>query len=332
MKVSRHITQLLMVIVLLFPSCSEDHDCEEGLVEVPNSIAPLDGADYAASIEECRTPRIQTFSFQAFLGGTFRGLQNTQIIVPPQSIVNENGEPIDGIATIELIEMYEPGEIIACQLSTNGLSTTLVPEPLLSEGIYYINITVPGTTITLLNAIEVFNPSDNSDLTLFQFNSLSCQDIDCLVLWEANVGVEVTSGIIDNPDGTVTQGYRTSVRELGWISIARYNPDDRQRTIIYNKAPAQFNGSNSNTFLLYEGNSTGIALFDRFDTSLDVFSEMHGQIPTGTIGSFILVTVQDGAYRYATQTTTVSMDQIGLTTQTSDVSELEFINSVNTLQ
>lgn len=321
-----------MVIALLLTSCSEDHDCDEGLIEVPNITLPLDGADYAASIQECRTPRIQRFTFQAFLGGTFRGPQNTQIIVPPQSIVNEDGEPVDGIVTLELIEMYEPGEIIACQLSTNGLSTTLVPEPLLSEGIYYINITLPGVNINLLNPIEVFSPSQNSDLSLFQFNSLSCQEIDCLVLWEAIPGIEVLASFIDNPDGTVTNGYRTFVSELGWISVARFNPDDRQRTIIYNKAPVEFNGSNSNTFFLFEGPSTGIALFDRFDTTLDVFSEMHGQIPTGTFGNFILVTVQDDAYRFATQGATVDMDQIGLTNQTLDVSEMEFINSVNTLQ
>ena len=73
-------------------------------------------------------------------------------------------------------------------------------------------------------------------------------------------------------------------------------------------------------------------MFDRYDSSLDVFSEMHGQIPTGTDGHFILVTVQDGAYRFATQSTTIDMDQIGLTTQTSDVTETAFINSLNALQ
>lgn len=332
MKASHHVILVLMVSAVFLSACSEDNDCDEGLIEVPNVVLPLDGADYAASIQDCRTPRIQTFTFQAFLGGTFRGSQNTQIIVPPQSIVNDDGEPIDGIVTLELIEMYDPGEIIACQLSTNGLSTTRVPEPLLSEGIYYINITLPGVNINLINDIEIFNPSENLGLSLFQFNSLSCQEIDCLVLWEANPAAEVLAGSIENPDGTVTEGYRTFARELGWISVARYNPDDSLRTIIYNKAPVQFNGSNSNTFLLYEGSSTGIALFDRFDNSLGVFSEMHGQIPTGTDGHFILVTVQDGVYRFATQGTTIDMDQIGLTTQTSDVSETEFINSVNTLQ
>ncbi|MGK0250625.1 MAG: hypothetical protein ACI81G_000054, partial [Gammaproteobacteria bacterium] len=132
MKVSHHVTLVMMVTAVFFSACSEDHDCDEGLIEVPNVVLPLGGADYAASIQDCRTPRIQTFTFQAFLGGTFRGPQNTQIIVPPQSIVNDDGEPIDGIVTLELIEMYDPGEIIACQLSTNGLSTARVPEPLLS--------------------------------------------------------------------------------------------------------------------------------------------------------------------------------------------------------
>lgn len=332
MKTSHHVIFLLLSTALFLTACSEDQVCDEGIIEVPNTVALLDGAEYAASIQNCRLPRVQRFSFQAFEGGTFRGPQDTEVFVPPQSIFNDDGEPVDALVTLELIEMYEPGEIIACQLSTNGLSTTAVQEPLLSEGIYYINLSLPGVNLNLANDLQVFSPSTNAGLSLFQFNSLSCQEIDCSVLWEANAGVEVLAGGIENPDGTVTEGYRTFVRQLGWISVARYNPDDSVRTIIYNKAPVQFNGSNSNTFLLYEGNSTGIAMFDRYDSSLDVFSEMHGQIPTGTDGHFILVTVQDGAYRFATQSTTIDMDQIGLTTQTSDVTETAFINSLNALQ
>ena len=142
----------ILALACLCLSCSEDHDCDVGLVELPNATAPLLGVEYAESLLECRQPRVQRFSFQGFLGGTFLGTQGTQIIIAPQSILNQDGTPVDELVTLELIEMYQPGEIIACQLSTNGLSTTNTPEPLLSEGIYYVNLRLesdPSAMLTL---------------------------------------------------------------------------------------------------------------------------------------------------------------------------------------
>jgi len=334
MKILKN-TATLLGLLFLCLSCSEDHDCDEGLVELPNAIAPLLGVEYAQSLEDCRRPRVQTFTFQGFEGGTFLGAQSAQIIIAPQSIVNSDGTPVDQVITLELIEMYNPGEIIACQLSTNGLSTTNIPEPLLSEGIYYLNLTVatdPTVELTLLEAIQIFNPSDNDGLTgLRQFNSLSCQELECLVLWEPNLAAEVIPDTIEDPIGGEINGYRTFIFELGWVTIARYNPDDSLRTVIYNKAPNGYDKSNSNTFLRYESSSIGVSLFDSYNSSLSVFSEMHGQIPVNTVSNFILVTVQDGAYRFATQNATIGMEQIGVTTQTNNASESDFISAINNL-
>ncbi|MBE17044.1 MAG: hypothetical protein CL867_12420 [Cytophagaceae bacterium] len=332
MKRIHHLTWLLMVILLLLPSCSEDNDCDEGLVEIVNSTTPLPAESYGDNLLDCRLPKVQRFEFPAFEGGVFRGEQNTQVIVPAQSIVDQNGEPIDVTVTLELIEMYSPGAIIACQLSTNGLSTTGIVEPLLSEGIYYINLVAPGQDITLLNPINVFTPSNNEELLLFQFNSLSCQELECKVLWEINPDAGVEPSIIDNPDGTLITGYQTSVFELGWVSLSRYNPTDTERTIVYNKAPTAFNGSNSDTFLLYNSESIAVALFDRYDTSLNVFSETYGQIPIDTPASYILVTHQQGMYQYAWQTSSIGRDQIGFTPEVLSATETSFITQVNSLQ
>ena len=166
---------------------------------------------------------------------------------------------------------------------------------------------------------------------LRQFNSLSCQELECLVLWEPNLTAEVIADTIEDPVGGEIDGYRTFVLVLGWVTIARYNPDDSTRTIVYNKAPNGYNKTNANTFLLYNNNSIGVSLFDRFDSSLTVFSELHGQIPINTVSDFILVTVQDGSFQFATQNATIGMEQIGVTTQTSNASESEFITAINSL-
>ncbi|RMB56779.1 hypothetical protein EAX61_13345 [Dokdonia sinensis] len=334
MKSHQSLFVTLLGFIFILCSCSEDHDCEEGVITLPNSVNLLSGIEYQENLLDCRLSRIQTFTFPGFEGGVFNGSQGTQITIPVQSILDQNGNPIDQDVTLELIEMYQPGEIIACQLSTDGLSTTNIPEPLLSEGIYYLNLTVadPDITITLASPISVFSPSSNEGLILNQFNSLSCQEVDCEVLWEFNPNAEVFPDTIEGSAGETVTGYRTFVTILGWISKARFNPDGSDRTIIYNKATAQYDGSNSDTFFLYKNESVGVSKFARYNDALDVFSEQFGQIPMGSDGTFILTTVQEGDYRFSTQARQVEDGTIGLTTQTTDSPEAQFITQINSLQ
>lgn len=320
---------IAIVAVYLTISCSEDHDCEEGAIETPNAVATIDGTSYQATLAECRTPKIQNFTISGINGGQIRGASGTVIIINPQSLIDNTGAFIDGPATVELLEFYTNGEVIACQLSTNTLNNAGSIEPTLAKGLVHIDITFDGEPIFILGNIQVFIPEENNSESLLQFTSPICPDVNCRVLWEQNFNTEVLPTEIDNPDGTLSNGYITFVQNLGWISIAQYNPV-LNRTFVYNKAPAGYDTSNSDVFLVYDSPEIGISLFTSYNESLGVFDENFGEIPLRQEATFVF-TSRDTQYQFSTSTQVISQDIIGLTTSLSTISEQGLIDAINSL-
>ncbi len=316
------------ILTGLYLSCSEDETCEAGVIELPNAVALVDGASYQAALLDCRIPKVQTFTLSGSEGGQVEGNTGTAIFIPPQSITNSDGALIDGPVTLELLEFYTNGASVACQLSTNTLNDANAIEPTLSKGMLYINLTSNGEQAFLNEGAQVFVPNTDTSQNLNQFTSPTCPNIECEVLWERNLNTEVTASQIDNPDGTVTTGYLTFIQDLGWISIAQYdqNPD---RTIIYNKAPSGYALGNSKVFFVYEDTDLGIALLS-YNDALNVFTESFSQIPIGRVGTFVFVS-RTTTYQLATDTVLVSPEIIGVTLETSAVSESDLINMINNL-
>lgn len=321
------------VLVLGLLSCSSDaHDCEVGLIQVPNAQGPIDGAAYRQSLMECREPRIQTFLASNIQGAEITAEQGTTLFLNPQSFADQNGNFIDGDVTISLIEMYEPGEIIACQLSTNGINEAGNTEPLFSESIYFLDITFNGERVMFLQPIQIFTPSENLGIEQLLFRSPSCPEIPCTVLWERIITtVPIFEEFIIDAAGNKIYGYLALIDGLGWHNIGRYNTDASPRTTVYNKTALGYDKSNANVFVRYNTPSTAIGLFDFYDASLDVFSENYTQIPIGLTADFVFATVQDGSFLYATKRGLIEAEFLAATLAILEADEQGFINTINGL-
>lgn len=324
--------QFLYTIVLagcLITSCSEDDDCDEGAIETPNAIATIDGADYTASLMECRQPKIQTFTIQGFAGGQLLGVQGSAISIPGQSLFNTDGTIIDGEVEVRILEMFTAGDVIACQLSTNTRNASGTIEPTLSEGLLFFDIRFNGQPVVIQGEIQIFIPEENNTGELLFFNSPSCPDLDCRVTWET-IGSAFPSEIED-ASGNITFGYSGITNQTGWYNIAQFNPSQNERTIVYNVPPAGFNDTNSNIFLSYTDDKIAVSLFDQFDLSLGVFSEVYREIPLDTQGHLIFTSRLDGIFRLDTSQILVTQDIIGTTTDTTERSEEQLITLINSL-
>ncbi|GAB5398649.1 MAG: hypothetical protein Aureis2KO_02340 [Aureisphaera sp.] len=331
MKTSNFTRILLACLILLSCSSEGDDNCNVGAIQTPNAQGPIDGAAYQASLMECRLPRVQNFRASNLSGAEIQAEQGTRIFVNPQTF-EQNGIFIDGDVDIALIEMYEPGEIIACQLSTNGINLSGTIEPLFSESMFYIDITYQGAPVSFLQPIRVFVPSNNLGEQQFLFYSPTCPELNCTVLWEEEITtVPVFEKPYIDPSGVKIFGYQTILQTLGWKNIGRYNSDTSPRTIAYNKAPNGYNKTNGNVFLCYNTASTAIGLFDAYDATLDVFSESYAQIPVGIATDAVFVTVQNNEYVYATKRGTVTTDFLITTLNTQTADETGFINAINGL-
>ncbi len=324
--------QLLCLLVLsgyLATSCSEDHDCEEGIIETPNAIAPIDGTDYTASLMDCRLPKVQTFTIQGFAGGQITGDLGGAITIPGQSLFNSDGTIIDGEVEVRLLEMFTPGEVVACQLSTNTRNPAGNIEPTLSEGLLFFDIRFNGQPVVIQGEIQIFIPEENNIQEQLFFNSPSCPDIDCMVTWE-NTGIAFPSEIED-PIGNNITGYSAITSQTGWYHIGQFNPSQNERTIVYNVPPSGFNNTNSNVFLSYDNDKIAVSLFEQFDASLGVFSETFNEIPLETQGQLIFVSRQNGTYVLDTSEINVTQDIIGATTNTDETTEDQLVTVINSL-
>ena len=324
--------QLLYVLVLvgcLTISCSEDHDCEEGIIETPNAIAPIDGTDYTNSLMDCRLPKVQTFTIQGFAGGQIFGAQGGIINIPGQSLFNADGTIIDGEVEVSVLEMFTPGEIVACQLSTNTRNTAGNIEPTLSEGLLFFDIRFNGQPVVIQGEIQIFIPEENNTQEQLFFNSPSCPDIECIVTWE-NTGIAFPSEIED-ANGAVTRGYSANTSQIGWYHIGQFNPNQNERTTVYNVPPSGFNDTNSNVFLSYDNDKIAVSLFEQYDINLGVFSEVYNEIPLETQGLLIFVSRQDGMYVLDTSEINVTQNIIGATTSTNGTTEDQLVTVINSL-
>lgn len=323
------IVRLFLVVIAIFltSACSEDHDCEEGIITSPNTVATVDGTSYQAALADCRLPKIQSFTLSGGTGGQIIGASGTVVTIASQSFADSNGVLIDGPVTIELLEFYTNGAIVACQLSTNTLNDMGSIEPTLAKGLVHISITFDNLPVTLLENIQVFIPDDTTTETLLQFTSPSCPEVTCRVLWERNPNTEVIGTTIDNPNGTQSTGYLTFVQNLGWLSIARFNQTS-DRTTVYHKAPPGYEIGNSDVFLVYNNSEIGIGLLSIYNENLGVFDETFGEIPLDQETTF-LFTSHDAQYQYSASSEIITPDIIGLTTSLLTASEEEFIAIIN---
>lgn len=312
-------------------SCSEDHDCEEGIIETPNAISPIDGADYVASLLDCRLPKVQTFTIQGSTGGQILGTQGGIVNIPAQSLFNSDGTIIDGEVEVSLLEMFTSGDVIACQLSTNTRNATGNLEPTLSEGLLFFDISFNGQPVVIQGEIQIFIPEENNTQEQLLFNSPSCPNIDCTVIWENTQGAVAFPVEIVDPIGNTTTGYGAITSQTGWHSIAQFNPDTNQRTTVYNLPPSGFNDTNSNVFLSYDNDKIAISLFEQYDINLGVFSETYNEIPLNTQGQLVFVSRQDGTYMLDTSQIIVTQNIIGTTTNTSGATEDQLITVINSL-
>ncbi|MGB3342544.1 MAG: hypothetical protein WBA61_01395 [Aequorivita sp.] len=319
-------------VLLITPSCSSDsEDCPPGAMEYPNQQDPIDGTAYKQSSLDCRLPKLQTFQVNNVFGAEIRAGQNTVVFLGQNTFSQLDGTAIDDEITLSILEMYRPGEIIACQLSTNGLNDTRTVEPLLSESIFYINAEYRGNLVLINREIQIFVPSENKNLALSIFNSPSCKELECQVLWETVPQTIVFEEAYEDAAGNIILGYRTTITELGWYSFARYNPSPESRGVLYNKALPQYSLTNSNVFLMYQSKSVAIGMFSEYDTTNDVFSEKYSEIPKNTSANVIFVSKPKSEFSFDSSPVITEDGKITVTRNLQNGSETNLIDYINNL-
>ncbi|WP_109301562.1 hypothetical protein [Aquimarina sp. AU474] len=325
------IGKLFFVFTLLFlASCNND----DNGISVPPSIS---GLEVTAKIIENRNEAKQIINIDATSGGEVYGEDGTILYFPANSLLHQNGDPVTGSVTIELVEIYDKAKMLLTKMPTNGKRPNGDVETLSSGGEFYINALKNEEQLQLANAIQIFAPTDDFDDQMVLFNGVnndcnSDNDLECDVVWEEDEQAEDLEMIQrEGPNGTGVTGYFGFIGNFGWTNIDRWYSDPRPKTMLQVDVPEGYDNTNCNVYVTYDGEPTTLALLDIYDSQTGLFSEHYGLIPIGLEVHIIFVSVQNDQYVYAIQAATIEEDHLEVIGATITGTEAELVALIDAL-
>ncbi|WP_378181548.1 hypothetical protein [Aquimarina sp. SS2-1] len=314
--------------ILLFASCSSNDDNDIIIEQV------LGGLELETEILENREEALQTFTLNDGTGQVY-GEEGTILYFPPGSIVDQNGDPVTGNVTVELIEIYDKAKMLLTKMPTNGKRPNGDVETLISAGEFYINATQNGEQLEVANNFQLFAPADefDEDMRLFDGLDNDCDgdDLECDIVWEEDEQGGLEPMQREGPNGEGVSGYGGFLSNFGWTNIDRWFNDPRPKTVLYVDVPEGFDNTNSNVYVSYDGEPTALALLDIYNPDTGLFSEHYGLIPIGLEVHIIFVSVQDDQYIYAIQGITIEEDHVEVIGSTNTGTEAELAALINGL-
>ncbi|WP_299432659.1 hypothetical protein [uncultured Aquimarina sp.] len=320
---------LLSFTILFLGSCSKNDD-NDIIVE-----QFFDGLELETEIIENREEALQTTILNAGGSGEVYGAEGTILYFPANSFEDQNGDPVTGAVTIELIEIYDKAKMLLTRMPTNGKRPNGDVETLVSGGEFYINAKQNGEQLQLVNDFMLFAPADefDEDMRLFNGQDNDCNDetLACDIVWEEDEQGGLEPMQREGPNGEGVSGYGGFLGNFGWTNIDRWYNDPRPKTLLQVDVPEGFNNTNSNVYVSYDGEPTALASLDIYNSETGLFSEHYGLIPIGLEVHIIFLSVQDDQYIYAIQQVTIEenhLEVIGTTTTGTEAGLVALINAL----
>ncbi|SEL22676.1 hypothetical protein SAMN04487910_2083 [Aquimarina amphilecti] len=321
---------LLGFSILLLTSCSKNDDND---IIVTQPI--LGGLELQTEITENRDEALQIFTLNSGGAGEVYGEDGTILYFPANSFLDQNGDPVTGVVTIELIEIYDKAKMLLTKMPTNGKRPNGDVETLVSGGEFYINATQNNEQLELANDFMLFAPADefDEDMSIFngQDNDCDGDELQCDIVWEEDEQAGLEPIQREGPNGEGVSGYGGFLSNFGWTNIDRWYNDARPKTLLQVDVPEGFDNTNSNVYVSYDGEPTALALLDIYDPETGLFSEHYGLIPIGLEVHIIFVSVQDDQYVYAIQGVTIEENHLEIIGTTNTGTESELVALINDL-
>jgi hypothetical protein len=190
----------LAALLLVFTACEKDKPAVDA-VSNENSFA-----DMAEFHEQNRVNMTQTFIVDANSPISITGEKGATLTIPANNFLDGYGNVVEGNIEISLIEITTKSEM----LMANKPTVTAEGEALISGGEYFIDVTLPGSDVTLrqVDLMELDVPAENPT--------------DEMKLWRDDGDGWVLAGADERaPDGILEpydMGYIASI-EAGWINL-----------------------------------------------------------------------------------------------------------------
>lgn len=325
MNTLKNIFGLLLMTTLIFTSCTKSDDGENPIFEGPSQ------EEFNALFEDALNNNTQTFQFNAEDGWINLTSDNGVSIGINSNCLTLNGDPVTGTVDLEYVELFDKGSMLTTNKPTMGVMPNGDKALLISGGEFYIEATQNGTPLDISCDIQLGIPGDltggiDNDMILWT----GTIDEDGNLAWEEDKREDA-----NGENGIFIEGnlYYAFVGDFGWTNVDRFYNDPREKTTILVDAPEGYDNTNCAIYLSYDGEDSGLANLDTYDSNTGLFSEHYGQIPIGLECHVIFVTEENGNYKYAIKGVTISENETITFTEdeTSVVTETQLINIINNL-
>lgn len=325
MKNLKNLFGTLLMAALLFTSCESNDDADPIIIDVPNA------QDFANVKQNALDNLTQTFQFSTDDSNVSLTSERGVEININTNCLTLNGDPVTGTIDLEYVEIFEKGNMLTTNKPTMGALPSGDKALLISGGEFFIEASQNGQVLETTCTVQLIIPTEltggaDNDMTLWEgrmneLDNLTWNEVD-------NAGGQGDGGVFAEGGS-----YYAFLNQFGWNNVDRFYNDPRPKTTILVSAPEGYDNTNSAVYLSYDGEDTGLANLDTYDSGTELFSEHYGQVPIGLECQILFVTEDNGNYRYAIKSVTVAEDETHTFTlaETSVVTEAQLVIIINGL-
>ena len=276
----------------------------------------------------------QHFTVDASTGGQIKGAEGTIIKFYPSGFLTAGGEVVTGAVDVELLEVYDRASMLLVQRPTMGKMDNGDLAALVSGGEFYVNATQGGIQLKPANGYTITAPTNNTGGPNMEMNLFdgveACENNLCINVWEQQKDRGIEVGEFQSTGG-VYSAYYAFQNKFGWTNIDRWYSDPRTKTTLFVDVPEGFDNTNCAVYMIYDGEPTALARFDKFDRETGLFTEHYGLVPIGLNVHFILVSMIEDEIHYAIQSATIKQNHVEVIQRVESITEEELVALINDL-
>lgn len=221
-----------------------------------------------------------------------------------RSCLNLNGNPVTGAITVDYAEIFDGGTMLTTHKTTMGNLGGGVKGMIISGGEFYLNAKSGTQQLSLSCGVNFKIPANltggiESGMLLWT----GALDEDGNLEWNRKDNAGGNGGV-DNGGQGQSATYYAVFSQFGWTNVDRFYSDPRPKTTIQATVPSGYDNTNCAIYLHYDGEPNGLARLDTYNAG--IFSEHYGQIPIGLACHIIFATEENGQWRYAIKSVTIT--------------------------
>ncbi|MFD2908807.1 hypothetical protein ACFSX9_08660 [Flavobacterium ardleyense] len=324
--IAKPIFAMLFALSFTFMSCDSNDDND-----VTNT--PPTAMEFNSIREIALDNATQNFQIVAANGTTTLNSANGVEIDINASCLTLNGNPVNGLIDIKYIEIFDGGDMLVTNKTTMGKLPNGDMAMIITGGAFYINATQNGQQLVLNCGMNLRIPANltapDPDMILWDGTINAAGDL----VWEEQ-GQDATGRdnlFLEGPAGNPT--YYAFFNSFGWTNVDKFYDFSGPKTQILASVPAGYNYDNSAVYLHYDGEGNALAKLDTYSATTKLFSEHYGQIPVGLPCHIIFASEDNGQWRYAIKSVTISDNAVYNFTLSETVvgSEAQLIAAINAL-